>query len=127
VVVGRARDPGAAPTGRGQRIAAISIGVLGVVAAGVGTYAGLHAKSLYDEAYADCNHSTMCVAGSPGLATRADASTWAGVSTATFIGAGVALAAGVVFFVTAPRHEATTAVRVTPAPQGLSVSLVRDF
>ena len=116
-----------ATDGQGQRVAGIVVGAVGVLAAGAGVFAGLHANSTYKDALAACGGSPSCAPGTDGLTLRQSASTWATVSTASFIGAGVALAGGAVLFFTAPRARSGPTVGVGPAAQGTGLSVVGRF
>jgi hypothetical protein len=116
-----------ATDGQGQRTAGIAVGAVGVLAVGLGAFAGLHAHSTYKDALAACGGSSSCAPGTNGLTLRQSASTWATVSTASFIGAGVALAGGAVLFFTAPRGRSGPTVGVGPAAQGTGLSVVGRF
>jgi serine/threonine-protein kinase len=112
--------------GKTRRWLGIGVGGLGIAAAGVGAVFGLTAKSKLDQSNSDgnCNASDQCTA--TGLGLRKDAQNAASTSTLLFIGGGVALAAGVVLFVTAPRKSPGTGIVVTPAPMtGGGGALVR--
>jgi serine/threonine-protein kinase len=112
--------------GKTRRWLGIGVGGLGVVAAGVGAVFGLIAKSKLDQSNSDgnCNASDQCT--TTGLGLRKDAQDAASTSTLLFIGGGVALAAGVVLFVTAPRRSPATGIVVAPAPMiGGGGALVR--
>lgn len=114
--------------GTTQRIVGVAIGGLGVAAAALGAYAGLHANSTYNDAIGACGGSTACTSPN-GLSLRNSASTWATVSTVSFVIGGAALAGGAVLFFTAPHdHDAQApAVGVGPASLGTGVSLVGRF
>jgi hypothetical protein len=108
------------------KILAFSLGGLGLVGLGIGTYAGLTAQSTYHDAAKLCPGSPpTCAAGSPAFAQRDSASTWASVSTVAFIAGAAALASGVVLYFTAPRD--TIAVGVGPTPGGVAVSFGAGF
>jgi hypothetical protein len=125
---GEATPPGSDATdGQGQRTGGIAVGAVGVLAVGIGAFAGLHANSTYKDALAACGGNPSCAPGTNGLTLRQSASTWATVSTASFIGAGVALTGGAVLFFTAPRGRAGPAVGVGPAAQGTGLSVVGRF
>lgn len=114
--------------GTTQRIVGIAIGGVGIAAAALGTYAGLHANSTYNDALGACGGTTTCSSGN-GLSLRSSASTWATVSTASFIIGGAAIAGGAVLYFTAPHDHAaqSPAVGVAPASLGTGVSLVGRF
>ena len=105
-----ADDPG--KTRRWLGIGAVGLGVVGI---GVGTAFGLVAKSKLDQSNGGpCDSTDHC--SSQGLSLRKDAETAATVSTIGFIAGGVALAAGVVLYITAPRAGASSGLVVAPAP-----------
>lgn len=114
--------------GKPQRIAGIAVAGAGVVAAVVGAYAGFHANSTYNDALGACGGNTTCSSES-GLSLRGSASSWATVSTVSFVVAGAALAGGAVLYFTAPKgHDAQApAVGVGPAGLGTGLSLVGKF
>jgi hypothetical protein len=117
-----------ASSGTPQRITGIAIAGVGVIAAAVGTYAGLHANSVYNDAVLACGGNTNCSSAN-GLSLRGSASTWATASTVSFVLAGAAVAGGAVLFFTAPKnHDAQApAVGVGPASLGTGLSLVGRF
>lgn len=97
----------------GQRIAGIVIGSAGIVGLGVGIGAGLLAKSKYDDSLAYCpdpDKPNACTA--PAKPLREGALSAGTASTVAFVVGGVALAGGVVLFLTAPgRGEPRQAIR----------------
>jgi hypothetical protein len=127
----------AAPAAKGtpQRIAAIAVGGLGLVAVGVGGFFGLSAQSSYSDSEELCNEGGFCTP--QGTELRESASSKALVATiATGVGAAALVTAGVLWF-TAPKQEspARSATRgaskrsawsVAPAPElatwGMGVS-----
>jgi len=124
-------------SGQGQRIAGIVIAGVGVVGLGVGAFAGLHANSTYSDARAACGGGGSCPPDSTGPTLRDSASTWASVSTVSFIAGGVALAGGALVFFTAPHGSAggnaqgsaggNATVGIGPAARGTGLSLVGRF
>jgi hypothetical protein len=95
----------------------IGIGVAGAGVAGiaVGTVFGLQAKSKLDQSNAGpCDATDHC--STDGRALRQDASGAATVSTIAFAAGAVAVAAGVVIYLTAPRAKAVTGWVLTPSP-----------
>jgi hypothetical protein len=111
--------PGEPPTsedrGATRRWIGISVGAAGLVAAGVGTVFGLSAKSKLDASNdGHCNAADYCYA--EGLSMRKDAENAATLSTILFVAGGAALAAGVVLYVTAPKHPSAAGLVVAPAP-----------
>jgi hypothetical protein len=112
--------------GATQRIVGIAVGGLGIAAAALGTYAGLHANSTYKDALGACGGTPTCTSAN-GLSLRSSASTWATVSTASFIIGGAAIAGGAVLYFTAPHDHGAQAPTVGVAPAGTGVSLVGQF
>ncbi len=94
--------PAESSPGDGQRMLAYVLGGVGVVGLGLGTYFGLRASSTYSDASSHCPTSSSC--NEDGVSGGKAAHTQATVSTIAFAAGGAALAAGVVVFVTAPRH-----------------------
>jgi hypothetical protein len=68
--------------GKVQRIVGLSIGGAGVVAIGLGSFAGLTAQSKYGDATKSCGATTTCPKGSLAFAQRDSAVTWATVDQA---------------------------------------------
>jgi hypothetical protein len=101
-----------------QRKIAVVTGGLGLVALGVGTAFGIKAagaKSASDD------HCVGNICDEEGIQLRADGIKWGDLATAFFIGGGVATAAGVVIYVTAPsggRASAKAEVGVTSVSVG---------
>lgn len=118
------------PPSRGtpQRITGIAIGGLGVAAVALGAFAGLHANSTYNDAISACGGNTSCTSAN-GLSLRSSASSWATISTVSFVVGGAALAGGAVLFFTAPHdHDAQApAVGVGPATLGTGLSVVGRY
>lgn len=112
--------------GRSQRIAGIVIGGVGVAGIALGAVAGIEAKSSYDDALKQCGGHPSCPPGSPGLAERSTAGTWATVSDIAFIAGGAAVVGGVVLYFTAP-HGNVPAMGLAPASRGTGLSLVGRF
>jgi hypothetical protein len=99
-------------TWSGQKTAALIVGGVGLVGIGVGSAFGLIAKSKNDQALQNCRTSTLC--SQTGLNLTDDAKSAATVSTVAFIAGGVALAGGVVLWLTAPSHASSTGLSVSP-------------
>ncbi|HEX8795529.1 MAG TPA: tetratricopeptide repeat protein [Polyangiaceae bacterium] len=100
-------------TWSGQKTVALVVGGVGVVGIGVGSIFGLMAKSKNDQALQNCRTSTLC--SQTGLDLTNDAKSAATVSTIAFIAGGVALAGGIVLWLTAPSSSRpTTGVRFVP-------------
>jgi tetratricopeptide (TPR) repeat protein len=96
----------------GQRVAALVVGGAGLVGAAVGGYFGLRAQSTYKAA--QCDQFNIC--SEQGFADRDLA--FARARTATYVTTGglVALATGVVLWITAPARPSADAA-VSPAPR----------
>jgi serine/threonine-protein kinase len=94
-----------------QRTAALVVGGVGVAALVVGSIFGIDAIAKNNASNADdaCDDAGFC--NPDGLDLRASAITRANLSTGFFIGGAVALAAGAVLWVTAPRGTATPGAR----------------
>jgi hypothetical protein len=116
-----------APTtpGQGQRMAGIVVGGVGVVGIVVGSVFGGLAISKWNSAKADCG--AWCGPSAPAQDEKATASTDGTISTVAFIAGGVALAAGIVLFVTAPRKKATDAAWIGVVSGPGSTSLMGRF
>jgi hypothetical protein len=107
-----------APTperGSWHRPVAYAAGGLGVVGIAVGSVLGLEASSKWSKAKQDCGAG--CPSGSIARSERSDASTDGTISTVGFVAGGVALAAGIVLYLTAPSSTpSSTSARVTITP-----------
>jgi serine/threonine-protein kinase len=102
-------------SGSARRWIGIGVGAAGVVGLGIGAVLGLNAKSKLNESNnGPCGPTDQC--NSTGLGLRQDAASAATGSTVAFVLGGVALAAGVVVYVTAPRSAANTGWVIAPAP-----------
>ena len=96
-----------------RRPVAITVGALGVVGLGLGTFFGLSASSTWKDAKDQCqDYPYACT--QEGLDKQESARTKATISTVAFIAGGVALATGVVLFVTAGSGKKETAIGVGP-------------
>jgi hypothetical protein len=122
-----AEPPSASPTsstGTTQKAIAIGVGAAGLVGIGVGTFLGLHAKSLQDESNGPgggCNASDGCDAHGQDLRMSALGSATA--STVLFAVGGAAVVTGVVLYVTAPSSHRDVSVAFGPT----NASLVGRF
>lgn len=99
----------------GQKTAAIVVGGIGIVGIGVGSAFGLIAKSKNDQALENCRTPTLC--DQTGLDLTHDAKSAATVSTIAFVAGGVALAGGIVLWLTAPSSSpssSATGLRFVP-------------
>ena len=96
---------------RGQRLVAVIVGGAGIVSAGIGAGFAFSANSSYDSSSTRCNANNFC--DPQGLDDRDAAMSKGRIATATLIGGGVAFAAGVALWLTAPsaRSESTSATR----------------
>ena len=102
-----ARRP--ASDGHGQRVLGVVAGGLGIVGLGVGSYFGLRAKSTNDDADAHCSASTCTREGGQ---LTSDARGQATASTVFFAVGAVALAAGIVLYLTAPHARALASAQL---------------
>jgi hypothetical protein len=101
-----AEDQGTGAEGRGagpRGAIALGAAAVGVVAAGAGTYFGLRAITLDDRSAAHCSGNTC---DARGVTLRDDAMSAGTTSPVLFVGAGVALAASLVLWLTTPRGPA---------------------
>ena len=113
------------PRGHARRVTGVALGAAGVAGLAVGAFAGLHAKSLYDDSTSShhCLPDNEC--DGAGKLERSSAFGWATASTVA-VGAGAAaVAAGAIVFFTAP--NASTTVRVSTARGGAEVVVGRSF
>jgi len=91
-----------------QKWIGVAVGVAGVVGLGVGAIFGVVTLSkLHQSNEDDCNSMDQCNAAGMGL--RQDALHFGNASTAAFVAGGVALAGGVVLFLTAPKSGSPSA------------------
>jgi hypothetical protein len=93
---------------------------------GIGSAFGLDAQSKKSQSNqpGNCDATDHC--STNGLDLRKDASDAASVSTVFFVVGGVAVAAGVVFIMTAPHAPSGVAITLSPAPMpGGGGALVR--
>jgi hypothetical protein len=90
------------------------VGGAGIVGLGLGSYFGLQAFSKWSAATSDCG--SACAPGSKGQNEHDQAQTDATVSTVAFVAGGVAVAAGVLLFFTAPAPPGDSAHRLQVAP-----------
>jgi hypothetical protein len=109
-------QPPTSDTAPTRRWIGLSIGALGVVGVGVGSALGLMAKSKLNESNSGPCDATTDRCDVTGLGLRKDAGSLATGSTIAFVAGGVALATGVVLFVTARSGTGSRAVVVAPVP-----------
>jgi hypothetical protein len=97
---------------RGQRLAAVIAGGVGIVGAGVGTVLAVSANSTYDSTNTVCTPDNFC--SQEGIDDRNKAMDRGRLATGFLIGGGVAFATGVVLWLTAPtpRSENAAAPRM---------------
>jgi hypothetical protein len=112
----------------------IGVGVAagGVVIAGVGLVFGAKASSSLDSAKTLCGDDLVCRNDADydkGKKLISDARSQATLSTVFVIGGGVAIAAGVVVYLTAPKAHRTETARVVPSvtPQSVGVAVTGGF
>jgi hypothetical protein len=123
----------AASPGRGQRIAGLVAGGLGIVSLGLGAVFGVSASSSWSSSQNECSTPTNCPNHAGAVSDHDTAVNDATYSTIGFIAGGVLVAGGVVLFFTAPTREGgaapSTAMRVVPslAPGAAGVSLQGTF
>ena len=111
--------PGKTNTGRGQRIAAVAVGSVGVVSMGVGAVLGLQALARSADSRGQCNGANVCEA--TGVALREEAGSRGNGSTAAIIVGAVAAAGGVALWFTAPAAPVRPGVGAVGSGAGLLV------
>jgi hypothetical protein len=101
----------------GQRTVALVAGGTGLAGMAVGSVFGLMSRSSWSSSQSECPSSTNCPQHGQAVTDHDAASTQATISTVAFAAGGVALAAGAVLWVTAPRAatEASPTLRLTPS------------
>jgi serine/threonine-protein kinase len=122
----RALPLGAAPAssphaGTGQRIVALALGAAGVVAAGVGIYAGFSALTSNHDAAARCPASPRCT-DPQAIAFTEDAQRAATASTVSFVASGVLIAAALGVFFTAPSSRPAASIAISVGPGNVLLS-----
>ena len=103
------------PAGSGlppKQIAGISVGAAGLVAIGVGTYFGLHARKLNDESSSGCD-GNACFPDAK--QTRLDAISSGNWSTIAFVTAGVLVAGGATLFLLGRAKDGAAGLQVAAA------------
>jgi hypothetical protein len=105
---------GPAPS-NAQRGVGITLGVVGLVGIGAGTYFGLHARSKNEDAKAHCPASPKCL-DADGPALTEDAKQAAIFSNIAFGVGGTALVAGAVLFLTAPSRPQKSGLELRFVP-----------
>lgn len=89
-----------------QKTAAIAVGGAGVVGIALGAIFGVKALGKKSDSEANCQPNDPSRCNATGVALREDEKAAGTISTVSFIAGGVALAGGVVLFVTAPGRPA---------------------
>jgi len=98
--------------GTGQRIAGVVIGVVGIAGVVIGTVYGLNTIDDKNTQVTDCASNAQCTNPAGAAAAHSDAQTAGAISTVAFIAGGIAAAAGVVVFFTAPKKKTGPSVSV---------------
>lgn len=119
-------DDASAPTdpdkGRGRRLLGLGVGGAGLALAGTGLVFGALAKSAYDDRADDCRIGNLCTP--EGLDTIDTAKSRATISTVLVSAGVVAVGAGVVLYLTAPKGDRRTAVAPMVGPDSVGLALV---
>lgn len=98
-----------------RRWLGLGVAGAGVIGVGIGAAFGLVAKSKLNQSNdGPCDSRDRCT--SSGLSLRQDASHAATISDVSFVVGGVAIAAGIAVYVTAPRGAPSTGLVIAPAP-----------
>ncbi len=100
--LGKAASRDTAGSGRGRRIAALTIGGAGVVGLGLATYLALDARSVYNDAFDNGCDAASKACSPEAFKSTSDARSQANIATLVGGFALGAVAAGVVLYVTAP-------------------------
>ena len=121
VPVLEALAPAAGTSGAGfawgaQRIAGVAVGSAGVVGLVVGGVFGGIAISKNNQSKQQCSPADPTFCNDAGVSLREETKTASTVSTAAMVVGGVALAGGVVLFVTAPSGKKPESARVELLP-----------
>jgi len=117
------------PTGSNRKAyAAITLAMGGLAVAGGATFGWLASTAWGDAKFA-CGDDTMCTAQQLPIAERfrETARTRGNVSTALFIGGGVAVIAGIVLYVTAPAAHKTVAIAPAADASSAGVTVFGRF
>jgi hypothetical protein len=116
----------------GRRIAAVTLGGVGVAGLAAGAVFGLMARSIWKDVEDNCfdlEQGTYCP--EPFYSDQTDARTYASLSTITFAVGGAALVAGAILYFTAPRAGKTerpgAAVTLVPTTDGAALVLSGGF
>ncbi len=112
------------PSGRNQRILAYVLGSTGIVGVGVGSYFGLAAIHSNSQSKSYCNGSNASDCYSQSVSLHNDALNEAKISTIAFVAGGALLAAGALFYFTAPDDKSSALhASVTLSPYSTELSL----
>jgi len=106
----------------------ITVGAIGLLGVGAGVATGLLTIDRRDVVRANCDALKAC--NPAGIAAASEGKTFSAVSTAAFIGGGVALAAGVTLVILGRPNKAppaTAALRATAAPTFGGLTLTATF
>ncbi len=98
--------------GSTQRFLGLGAVAAGVVGVGIGTVFGITAKTKHDRVVSDCPGGS-CNSGAD-VTANDDSRSAAAISTVAFIAGGALVAGGVVLYLTAPKSNHASAIRVTP-------------
>lgn len=99
-----------------QRWLGVITGGVGVAGIAVGSVFGLMASSQWSAQQSACGSPTNCPNHSGAVADHSNVTTDGTISTWTFIGGGVLLAAGAALFLTAPSHSASPSSALVVSP-----------
>jgi hypothetical protein len=119
---------GSAPPRRagGRRVVALAAGGLGLISAGLGSYWGLHARSLLEQSNGD-GHCIGNICDGFGVAARASAQHQANLATVAFLVSGSLLGAGAIVWLTAARAPASVALAPSLGPRQEALVLEGAF
>jgi serine/threonine-protein kinase len=119
---------GRAPPRRagGRRVVALAAGGLGLLGAGLGTYWGLHARSLLEQSNSN-GHCLGNICDGFGVAARANAQDQANLATVAFLVSGSFLGAGAILWLTVAHVPAGVALAPSLGPRQEGLVLVGTF
>ncbi|MEP7125288.1 MAG: hypothetical protein ABJE95_30435, partial [Byssovorax sp.] len=123
-----AREPqGTGNAWNGQKLAAVTVAGAGLVGIAVGTVFGVMTISKKRDSEANCRADDPTRCNATGVSLRGDEKTAGTISTISFVAGGVALAGGVVLFLTAPgravKPSAAVLFEALPAVAGGDLGL----
>jgi hypothetical protein len=96
------RDVAKSGAGSGQRVAAATLGVVGLAGVAAGAGFGLRARSKWNDALAHCRSGDPAHCDGTGVDLAGQAATAASIATFAFVAGGVGLAAAGITWLTAP-------------------------